>query len=755
MAELPPGEQALKKLEDQLTCGVCLQPYTRPKVLHCFHIFCEDCLQPLVKQTAQGQTVECPHCRKATPLPTNGVPDLQGAFFMSGYFDVLDILKKASNPNKTKCDKCKQRNSSCFCRTCGFICDNCKEAHATYPEHFSSHNVIGFDQLQVSGDTSNLVPPMKKTLQCPKHPNKELDLFCEKCEEIICRDCIVRLHRDHPYDLVVDTFPKHKAEILASLQPVEQQVISLERALEVLDVRCTQIEQQCHTLETEVHDSFTQVRQVLEAKEKELSNQLQQMKEQKLKILASQREQIELHLIQLNSCQDFVKKSVQSGIEGEILDNKKPVLEQVNRITTSFQPDLLEPREEADLRYIHSISELIESCRQFGQVFSRPVCPDKCQAEGAGLQVAVAGEISTATVHLADWEGRKYHDPTDISCELVSGDGYSKIKAEIQKTSSSSYEISYRPHNKGQYHLHICIGGKHIPKSPFSVPVISTTPTYTITGLNRPWGVAVNRKGQVVVTEHRGNAISIFNSSGEKVKTIGTQGSFTAAVLFGSSTIHPINPSYVALTDMGEILVRDLENHCIKLFSFDGKLLKSIGTKGVKLLQFDAPLGIAIHPQTKKIYITEYANHRVQILNSDFTFSSTFGSQGSGVGNFNCPYAVAFDSTGNVYVADSGNHRVAIFTPNGEFLRDFGKKGDGEGKLNQPVGVAIDSRDMVYVTDWDTDRISIYNSDGDFVTSFGTSGNGPGQFDMPTDIAINKDGKIYVTDFENGRVQIF
>ena len=159
MAELLSNKQALQKLEDQLSCGVCLQPYTRPKVLHCFHILCEDCLQPLVKQTAQGQTVECPQCRKATPLPHNGVPGLQGAFFVSGYFDVLDILKKANNPDKVKCDKCKEHDSSSYCRQCGFVCDSCKKAHSLFPEA-SSHDIISLDQ--VTGDVSNLVSPHKR-----------------------------------------------------------------------------------------------------------------------------------------------------------------------------------------------------------------------------------------------------------------------------------------------------------------------------------------------------------------------------------------------------------------------------------------------------------------------------------------------------------------------------------------------------------------------------------------------------------------
>ena len=38
--------------------------------------------------------------------------------------------------------------------------------------------------------------------QCPKHPDKPLDLFCETCEEMICQHCSLKLHHelDHEHD---------------------------------------------------------------------------------------------------------------------------------------------------------------------------------------------------------------------------------------------------------------------------------------------------------------------------------------------------------------------------------------------------------------------------------------------------------------------------------------------------------------------------------------------------------------------------
>ena len=40
--------KAIKKLEDQLNCSICLDTYTDPKLLQCFHVYCRKCLIKLV-----------------------------------------------------------------------------------------------------------------------------------------------------------------------------------------------------------------------------------------------------------------------------------------------------------------------------------------------------------------------------------------------------------------------------------------------------------------------------------------------------------------------------------------------------------------------------------------------------------------------------------------------------------------------------------------------------------------------------------
>ena len=171
---------------------------------------------------------------------------------------------------------------------------------------------------------------------------------------------------------------------------------------------------------------------------------------------------------------------------------------------------------------------------------------------------------------------------------------------------------------------------------------------------------------------------------------------------------------------------------------------------------FRGPRGIAVHPHSKKIYIIDTHNHRVQILNSDLTLCSSFGSHGSENGNFNFPRCITFDSTGNVYIIDEHNHWVSVFTPSRDYIRHIGgRQGCNEGELNGPCSVAIDSNNVVCISEWENNRISMFTLNGEFIRCFGRKGKGPGEFNMPAGVAIDNNGKIYIADCCNYRVQIF
>ena len=51
-------------------------------------------------------------------------------------------------------------------------------------------------------------------LFCPAHPTEPLQLFCDSCDVLTCRDCQLQKHRDHHYAYVKVFTARHDLGIL-------------------------------------------------------------------------------------------------------------------------------------------------------------------------------------------------------------------------------------------------------------------------------------------------------------------------------------------------------------------------------------------------------------------------------------------------------------------------------------------------------------------------------------------------------------
>lgn len=127
--------------------------------------------------------------------------------------------------------------------------------------------------------------------------------------------------------------------------------------------------------------------------------------------------------------------------------------------------------------------------------------------------------------------------------------------------------------------------------------------------------------------------------------------------------------------------------------------------------------------------------------------ATTWGSHGTGNGQFDHPYGIALDEAGKVYVSDSNNGRIQKFSADGAFL-DAWDLQPGSRALT-PMGLVV-SGSQVYVCDWSNARIQVFTTDGVYVTSWVvpdtniSSGDGQG---YPIDIDVCADGTtFYVID---------
>jgi sugar lactone lactonase YvrE len=183
------------------------------------------------------------------------------------------------------------------------------------------------------------------------------------------------------------------------------------------------------------------------------------------------------------------------------------------------------------------------------------------------------------------------------------------------------------------------------------------------------------------------------------------------------------------------------------------QFVSSWGSAGSGNGQFSQPRGIAV-AQNGDVYVADSLNNRVQHFTSDGTFIGQWGGAGAGDGQFQSAYDVAIGPAGDVFAVDRNNHRVQRFTPAGAFVSKFGTVGSGPGQLSHPSELAIDGAGNVYVADYDNHRIVVFDANGAFVRTWGASGTADGQFNLPDGIAAEANGNVYVVDGTN-RVQKF
>ena len=214
----------------------------------------------------------------------------------------------------------------------------------------------------------------------------------------------------------------------------------------------------------------------------------------------------------------------------------------------------------------------------------------------------------------------------------------------------------------------------------------------------QPWGgltswVAADGKGSVIVMVRAAPYFRVFTREGQPVKTWGD-----AALFNQAHSVH--------FAPDGSLWATDPNDHVVHKFTPDGKLLMTLGKKGVA---------------------------------GDDTARDAF----------NRPNAVGFGPAGEIYVSDGYvNSRIVQFTSDGKFVRIIGgKKGSKPGELQLPHGVVVDQQGRIIVADSDNKRLSVFGKDGTFIKILAAPSRGG--------LVITADGTLYVSDVNAGAVTVF
>jgi len=218
-------------------------------------------------------------------------------------------------------------------------------------------------------------------------------------------------------------------------------------------------------------------------------------------------------------------------------------------------------------------------------------------------------------------------------------------------------------------------------------------------------------------------------------------------------------PVGIALESDGNLLVNDSHYHRILRYSPDGsKLLASWGSEGTGPGQFTFGRDIVVDSEGF-IYAGDYGggNDRIQKFSRDGRFILEWGGMGTEPGKFQRPQGMAVEKRGGdelLLVADAVNHRIQRFTMEGQWISSFGRLGQEDGALRYPYSVAVGADGTVFVCEYGNHRIQRFDPDGKSLGSWGRAGHGEGELAHPWDVAVGPDDRLYIADCENDRVQV-
>ena len=739
----------LHNLHEEVSCSVCMTKFTDPKQLPCLHSFCLHCLQRIQQTSGIRETISCPECRQNFRIPGDGdLNALPTNFRINSLLDVLAI--RECNTSGVKCGNCDRlRGESSYCfQCCSFWCDDCISLHNGIKAN-REHHALALRDFQ-DQDFENI---LKRPTFCGEagHEKKELEFFCKSCEVAICYSCVATLHDGHPKILLNEAANKRKMQVKSAIEAQNQKALKKRNKLAKLQRKCVNIHAQVESVKQNAQTFADKMIAVIEAKKQEIFNGAEKKGNEFIERLEVQQREVENEL-----------KVIETAIEESEALLKRSTNAEIVRLNTIFQEGFDQDEEElhCDLGGLHHFifkenesllrkanSEGICSLETF--LLSTTIAKQS-SVEGKANTNATVGLEAQIVVTTRNAQGEQCYEERDcVTVEITNRQGHDcATEAQVQDNKDGTYKISYFAKETGTCQASVKVNGEHVRGSPFDVqvkprqfrPVLSFGQKGSADGMfNGPWGIAVNEKDEIAVTDSNNHRIQVFSSNGTHLRSFGRKGDQQGEFnLPAGITFHN-----------DKIIVADAYNHRVQLFSGQGEYLGQFGGEGSLDHQLKSPNGLSIDTDGN-IIVVDTPNRLIKIFLTSGQFLRTIGTTGSFTYPFHC-----IQKGDHFVVSDSDENCIKVLNMEGEYSHQFGKKGDGNGELERPRGLSVDKVGNLIVCDYENNRIQVFDSRGKFVSQFGRKGREAGDFNGPVSTAILSDGRIVVSEFLNYRIQIF
>ena len=616
----------LHNLREEVSCPVCTNIYTDPKHLPCLHTFCLQCLKQWHRTSHGRDTIRCPKCQALSRVPESGdLKDLPTSFYLNGLIDVLAIKEcKIIQVRCGNCDKKSSESSYCF-QCCIFYCAECVTGHNIMRNN-KDHRVLALKDFQ----DKDYEDVMKRPALCPKedHNKEELKFFCTNCEMSVCQTCVTVEHGNHSIKLIKEEAERQKIQMKSLIENQRRNLQAKMKAVSQLDEDCAKLIQQAEDVKRDVETFVDNLIAAIQAKKQNIFSAVEKETNQSLQRVTKRKTEIESQIAVIKSSLEKANKLLTRSTNAEIVQLKKSldtIFEGVDQTEpTDRDPEGLPAR----LVFVENQKMLdTVSTEEIGTLqMLQQTKASRSVAEGKGLEEGIIHREAQFILTTRNAEGRQcYNERDHVTVDIRDEQGREcATEVRINDNKDGLYQINYSPRNEGRYKVIVKVNGEHVCNSAFTVqvkpfqfrPVLSFGNNGWSVGMFKcPWGVAVNARDEIAVT--------------------------------------------------------DFYNHRVQIFNSDGNYLRSFGREGNKVGEFKYPAAIACH-NNGKIFVADNNNHRIQIFSGEGEYVGSFGGKGSLDSQLMNPHGLSVDSDGNIIVADSNNKLIKIFSPDGKFLMKIG-----------------------------------------------------------------------------------
>ena len=730
MAELlavPP----LQSSELSLSCVGCGEKVDELKCLPCLHslALCEkvECREKILHRS-----VSCKICEEVFSLSLKDLSDHPFA-----------LRKALSNQYREEGVICQgeheeERSAVSFCSTCdAFICQECVDLHKI-SKFFKKHEMKPLQGVFEQGGKK------EDLFKCSKH-NKNCELYCHTCEEMICHICrSIEPHHSHKVSYIDDELGEsNKTTLTQCLSSVRTQRKAIRSALQEVQDSKASLQQQSENALGEIAGMKEHLFAMVTARCDGLAAVVREAEDKGRRELERCERELKVSLKKLDAFHSLSEEMNLNGTTEEQLSVTKKIVRRMSSLSSSISMPRASIQPSVGLKSCDR-EEVEKYISSLGGIHHSPH-PPNCTMEG----VEVKDNVITCRmsprikkplhfkVKTRDERGNECRGGEKGLAVLRPVTAGVPVFGKVADMRDGTYEVQFASVPSEKCHLSVTVGGHDVAGSPVEVKVVCGS---VITVVKQEFkhpsgseylGVAVGPDGLLYCSDINGQ-VTILNRQGQVIKSFKVM---SGDWLFG-----------IALSRTGNVIVSDFRNGYISIYTAAGKFVRQFGGEGKDQGQLSNPYGVTVNKEGH-IFVAERGGHCVSVFTEEGTFLYRFGQEGRAEGEFyypNYPNYILITPDDLVYFTDGNNDRIQVFQQNGQFIRQF-----GNGIVKHPEGIVVTSDGHIVVASRRANKLSIFTQDGQCVHEVTDIG-----LNCPRGVAVDSDGLIYIADSKNSRVVV-